>query len=85
MLSTQLHSIDGLDRGIDQVSAEIEARLDPVWDAAQRLMTISGVGPRLRPVAPHRSAWRKVPIASLGTDLPVQTIEAYRVAGRLEP
>jgi transposase len=46
LLSVQLRHIDDLDAAIAEVSEEVEARLRPFQDAAERLMTIPGVGPR---------------------------------------
>jgi transposase len=46
LLSLQLRHIDELDSLIDAVNQEIEMRLRPLEGAAQRLMTIPGVGPR---------------------------------------
>lgn len=46
LLSIQLRHIDDLDAAIDAVVEEIETRLRPFEEAAQRLMTIPGVGKR---------------------------------------
>lgn len=46
LLSIQLRHIDELDAASAAVSDEIEVRLRPFQEAAQRLMTIPGVGPR---------------------------------------
>lgn len=46
LLGVQLRHLDELDAVITQVSKEIEARLLPFDEAAQRLMTIPGVGVR---------------------------------------
>lgn len=46
LLSVQLRHIDELDAAIAEVSEEVEARLRPFQNAAERLMTIPGVGPR---------------------------------------
>lgn len=46
LLNVQLRHLVDLDRSIEQVGTEIEARLRPFSEAAARLMTIPGVGPR---------------------------------------
>lgn len=46
LLSVQLRHIDELDGAIAELSDEVEARLRPFQDAAERLMTIPGVGLR---------------------------------------
>ena len=46
LLPVQLRHIDELDGAIAAVSDEIEARLRPFQEVAQRLMTIPGVGPK---------------------------------------
>lgn len=46
LLAVQLRHIDDLDAAIAQVGDEIGARLRPFAEAARRLQTIPGVGPR---------------------------------------
>jgi transposase len=46
MLKQQLHHIDELDRHIEEVAAEIGARLAPFADLRERLDVIPGVGER---------------------------------------
>ncbi len=46
LLNVQLRHLVDLDRSIEQVGREIEARLRPFNETAARLMTIPGVGPR---------------------------------------
>ncbi len=46
LLNVQLRHLVDLDRSIEQVGTEIEARLSPFSEAAARLMTIPGVGLR---------------------------------------
>jgi transposase len=74
MLRIQLGHIDDLDRAVAAVSGEIEARLRPFQEAAQRLMTIPGVGQRTAqtllsevggdvtrfPTAKHLASWAAV-------------------------
>jgi transposase len=71
LLNVQLHHLDDLDATIAQVSEEIELRQRPFTEAAVRLMTIPGVGPRTAqtilaevgpdmsrfPSAGHLSSW----------------------------
>ena len=74
MLTIQLRHLDDLDQAIAAVSGEIEARLRPFQEAAQRLMTIPGVGQRTAqtilsevgadvtrfPTAKHLASWAAV-------------------------
>lgn len=74
LLSVQLQHLDELDALITQVGDEIEARLRPFVEAAQRMMTIPGVGVRTAqavlaeigadmsrfPTAAHLASWAAV-------------------------
>lgn len=71
LLRVQLRHLDDLDQSIAEVSAEVEQRQRPFADAAARLQTIPGVGPRTAqlilseigpdvsrfPTAAHLASW----------------------------
>jgi len=61
LLREQLRHIDDLDATIARVSEEIEERLHPFQEAAGRLMTVPGIGPRTAELV----------LAEVGTDMSV--------------
>ncbi len=50
LLAVQLQHIDQLDASIEALAAEVESRLRPLEEAAERLMTIPGVGEKIAQV-----------------------------------